>query len=199
LIFSNKGKKKDAKYIAQIMLPHCETFEKMSKNSVDLIIFDGASNVQGAGHIVGAYHKRTTTIKGGEHVCALFFSDVFNVVKEFRVLKAFNNSLYNLFGGTRHVAGRTFLKFSKAHNKGREVGLLRAADTRMAGHAISLMRTLRLSSVIKQTVVSREITQGSDVSNVSLCGIGFLFNKLLTLNCFIHRLILSCCRFATAT
>lgn len=84
------------------------------------------------------------------------------------MLKAFNNSLYNLFGGMRHVAGRTFLKFSKANNKGREVGLLRAADTRMAGHAISLMRTLRLSNVIKQTVVSREITQGTDASNVSL-------------------------------
>ena len=146
------------------MKPHCETFEEISKHSVDLIIFDGASNVQGAGHILGAYYPRTTTIKGGEHVVALFFNDLFAVVKEFRLLKAFNNSLYNLFGGTRHVAGQTFAKFSKAENKGRPVGLLRAADTRMAGHAISLMRTLRLSNVIKQCVISREVTQGTDGS-----------------------------------
>ena len=131
-----------------------------SKGSVDLIIFDGASNVQGAGHILGACYPRSTTIKGGEHGCALFFNDVFSVVKEFRMLKAFNNSLCNVFGGrgTRHVAGQVFAKFSKAENGGRPVGLLRAADLRMAGHAMSLMRTLRLSNVVKQCVVSREIT-----------------------------------------
>ena len=155
------------KYIAEVMKPHCEMFEKKSKGSVDLIIFDGAANVQGAGHILGAYYPRTTTIKGGEHVCALFFNDVFSVVREFRMLKAFNNSLYNLFGGTRHVAGQVFAKFSKAENGGRPVGLLRAADTRMAGHAISLMRTLRLSSAVKQSVLSREVTQATDASNVS--------------------------------
>ena len=39
-------------------------------------------------------------------------------------------------------------------NKGRHIGLLRAADTRMAGYFIALHRMLRLRSALEATVTS---------------------------------------------
>jgi hypothetical protein len=40
------------------------------------LIFDGASNVQKAGKILETKFPRSYTLHGGEHVVALFFSDI---------------------------------------------------------------------------------------------------------------------------
>jgi hypothetical protein len=47
---------------------------------VDLIMFDGANNVQLAGKIIAPYHPCITVCHGAEHVVALFFSDFYNKV-----------------------------------------------------------------------------------------------------------------------
>ncbi len=48
------GGKKDAKFIANCFLPFLEQFEAHKPNTVDLALFDGASNVQKAGEILAA-------------------------------------------------------------------------------------------------------------------------------------------------
>ena len=76
-----KGGKKDATYLAGIVRPLIRWLEARAKsNIVDLIMFDGASNVQLAGKIVARYHPRITVCHGAEHVISLFFSDVYNKV-----------------------------------------------------------------------------------------------------------------------
>lgn len=52
--------------------------------------------------------------------------------------------LRNIFGSTRHGPRSLFKKTSKAHNNGRDVNLLRPADTRMATEHLQFMRVLRL-------------------------------------------------------
>jgi len=76
-----KGGKKDAKYMSGIVRPLMKSLEARAKsNIVNLIMFDGASNVQLAARIVTRYHRRITVCHVAEHVIYLFFSNVYNKV-----------------------------------------------------------------------------------------------------------------------
>ena len=72
------GEKKDASYIASIVEKHAEHLDP-SKQVLDLIFFDGASNVQKAGQIIEAKYPRATCLHGIEHKVSLFFSDLASV------------------------------------------------------------------------------------------------------------------------
>ena len=120
-------------------MPHLSTFEAAKENTVDLVIFDGASNVQKAGVILEVHFPRLTVLHGAEHVISLFYQDLFEM-PEFDVLKRFNRSLYRCFGsGAMHLPYAVFQKHSKYHNKGQNIGLICATDTIMGGHVISLI------------------------------------------------------------
>jgi hypothetical protein len=154
------GKKKDATYIAGLFKPHIEEFEKVKKDCVDCAFFDGASNVQKAGEIMEAKYPRITVMHGAEHVVSLFYADIFKI-PEFLLLKKFNRLLYKFFGsGSMHLPYALFQKQSKAHNNGRNVGFIRSSDTRMGGHVISMMRSLRLKDALMSTVGTAEFLQG---------------------------------------
>jgi hypothetical protein len=76
-----KGGKKDTKYLLDIVRPLIKSLKARAiSNIIDLIMFDGASNVQLAGRIVTRYHPHITVCHGAEHVISLFFSDVYNKV-----------------------------------------------------------------------------------------------------------------------
>jgi hypothetical protein len=76
-----KGGKKDAQYLSGIVRPLIKSLEaRVKSNIVDLIMFDGASNVQLAARIVARYHPRITVCHGAEYVISLFFSGIYNKV-----------------------------------------------------------------------------------------------------------------------
>jgi len=81
-----------------------------------------------------------------------------------------------------------FQKYSKHHNGGMAIGMIRAADTRMGGHVISLMRLLRLQDALRNTVTSVEFI---NMAKVSFClfvffGFDILTNKVAScLLCFL--------------
>jgi hypothetical protein len=70
--------KKDAAYISELFLPHILEMEKTTPRCTDLIIFDGASNVQKAGSLLEAKFPHISVIHGAEHVISLFYHDVFS-------------------------------------------------------------------------------------------------------------------------
>ena len=79
-----KGGKKDAKYIAKIVMPLIQLMEseedihkKRYAGLVDLVFFDGASNIQNAAKILRAFNPCITVGHGAEHVVSLFFSDIY--------------------------------------------------------------------------------------------------------------------------
>ena len=70
-----KGGKKDAKYIAKVIMPHIKQIEseedilkRKSQGIVDLVFFDGASNVQNAGKTLRAFNPCITDGHRANHV-----------------------------------------------------------------------------------------------------------------------------------
>ena len=76
---ASAGKKKDAKYIACLIHPFIEKMElecdgsKSLTGAINLVFFDGATNVQNAGKILAALHRHISVGHGAEHVVSLFF------------------------------------------------------------------------------------------------------------------------------
>ncbi|KAL7532944.1 hypothetical protein ACHAWF_009154 [Thalassiosira exigua] len=120
-----KGKKKDAKYIAGLFLPLIKKLETVRDKSgqpytgvVDMVFFDGASNVQKAGQILAARNPRISVGHGAEHVVSLFFADCFKYIPEFKRMAFFCKKLRNVFGSVRHKSAAIFKKYSAKHNRG---------------------------------------------------------------------------------
>ena len=81
------GGKKDASHIASIIKPLIATLEgeldehnRKCTGIVDLVFFDGASNVQNTGELLRVKYPRITVGHGAEHVVSLFFKDVYEKV-----------------------------------------------------------------------------------------------------------------------
>ncbi len=87
-----KGGKKNAKYIAGLLKPIISRIEETKdpnnqktdhREVVDLVLFDGASNVQNAGKLVSITYPHITVVHGAEHVVSLFFKDIFTKMPVF--------------------------------------------------------------------------------------------------------------------
>ena len=132
----NSGGKKDAEYLSRTLCqPLIEKVDPGGKH-IDLIVFDGASNVQKAGEVIEALYPRCSVIQGAEHVVSLFFKDV-SKLAEIKTLIVLYRKCYAVFGsGSMHSAYALFCKQARAFNSGKKIGLIRAADTRMAGYFI---------------------------------------------------------------
>jgi hypothetical protein len=75
-----EGGKKDKPYLANMILPCISTMELLRdenkrhcKGAVDLVHFDGASNVQKAWWVLAINHPHITIMHGAEHATSLFF------------------------------------------------------------------------------------------------------------------------------
>ena len=82
------------------------------KEMIDLVTFDGASNVQLAGKILCVMYPRVSCIHGAEHVLSLFLGDVFKI-EEFQLLCKVHRRLRNIFGSTRHASTAMFKEHTK--------------------------------------------------------------------------------------
>ncbi len=113
-----EGGKKDAKYIASRFDPYITKYETHSPHVVDLVIFDGASNVQKAGDVLQAKWNRLSVIHGAEHVMSLFFGDLFKR-SELQVFVNVCRQAYQLFGsGSMHKPYAIFSNYAQKHNSG---------------------------------------------------------------------------------
>jgi len=152
------GGKKNAEYIYKKIRGHMMEIDP-DRDLVDLLYFDGASNVQKAGRVLEVDFPKCTTLHGVEHLCSLFFADVCKHPRVRLLLKVYRR-IYRLLGsGSHHGPYAIFMKHSSDHNGGRRIGLLRAADTRMAGHFIAFSRLLRLRNAILSCIASAEWKQ----------------------------------------
>jgi hypothetical protein len=157
------GGKKDAKYIANLVKPlitqmesEVDVHNKRCHGIVDLVLFDGASNVQNAGTILQTFNPRITVGHGAEHVVSLFFSDVYLKVPQFQQLSEFGKKLRNIFGSVRHTPKAIFETHSRKHNHGIYLGFIKPSECRMAGEHIALLRLLRLKNALRSTITSME-------------------------------------------
>lgn len=70
-----EGGSKNCTYIADVFSELVKQYDPKGTDT-DIFYFDGAANVQKAGRILEARYPRTTTLYGGEHALALWFSKV---------------------------------------------------------------------------------------------------------------------------
>ena len=133
------GEKKSAEYISGKFIPLIEALEdrsnkegKKCKGIMDLLLFDGATNVQNAGQIMAARYPRLTVLHlhGAEHAISLVFGDLFKKVTEFKRMTNICRKVRNVFGCKRHATTAMFRKRAKEHNNGRLIGLIKVSECR---------------------------------------------------------------------
>jgi hypothetical protein len=91
----SRGGKKDAAYVARLILPHMKKLDP-NKCLFDLLYFDGATSVQKAGVIISMHYPRCTVLHGGEHVVSLVFDDIFKM-DQFKLLITFHSKVSDCF------------------------------------------------------------------------------------------------------
>ena len=70
-----RGYKKDATFICNQFLKHMKEIDP-GKNLTDVIMFDGASNVQLGGKSLKVHYPKLPFMRGVEHTVLLFFNYV---------------------------------------------------------------------------------------------------------------------------
>ena len=134
-----EGKKKDAPYIANFSLPIIKDLEKINFKGksnagiVDLVLFDGATNVQNSRKIMDMRYPWITVLHVIEYVGSLIFKDLYEKTPEFALLRNFTRQARNMFGSIRHLPTAMFGNYSKNHNKGINIGFIKPCDVRMDG------------------------------------------------------------------
>jgi hypothetical protein len=159
-----KGGKKDAKYIGGLLKPIISRIEQTKdpnnqktdhRGVVDLVLFDGAINVQNAGKLVSITYPRITIVHGAEHVVSLFFKDMFTKVPVFKCLTQFSKRCRNIFGSTCHDPHAIFKKHSIMHNNCIYIGFIKISKCRMTGELIGLLCLSRLREYMGKKVFER--------------------------------------------
>ena len=140
------GFKKDAEFLSNELIKHIEKLDP-ENTRVDLVLFDGASNVQNTGKILMEKYPRITSVHGADHVVSLFFSD-FSKTNCGKCWARIYRHVYTWFGVSHHAPYALFMKYSKLIN-GRKIGLIRPAGTRMGGWWIAWSCVLRLKDVFE--------------------------------------------------
>jgi hypothetical protein len=126
------------------------------REDVDLVLFDGASNVQNAGKLVSITYRRITTIHGAEHVVSLFFKGIFTKMPVFQCLSQFLKWCNNIFGSTCHGPHAIFKKHSNMHNNRIYIGFIKISECCMARELIGLLCLLRLRDILRATIAFKE-------------------------------------------
>jgi hypothetical protein len=192
-----KGGKKDAKYIAGLLKPITSQIEQTKdpnnqktdhRGVVDLVLFDGASNVQNAKKLVSITYPRITVVHGAEHVVSLFFKDIFTKMPVFQSLSQFLKRCRNIFGSTCHRLHAIFKKHSIMHNNCFYIGFIKINECCMAGELIGLLRLLRLRDILRATIASEEF---KDIWERSFQERSLFFKTMSSGSIYLHCFILS--------
>ncbi len=150
-----KGIRKDASSIAKDCFPIMTSLDPNCK-FFDLIMFDGASNVQAAGNVIAEKYPGATVIQGSEHVLSLFCKDVLTLPSINSVIKKYK-FIYSIFGNGRcHQPYAWFKQRTKFDNAGRGIGLIKAAETRFGGYWYCLHRFLKLEKSLRGVIDSQD-------------------------------------------
>jgi hypothetical protein len=160
-----KGGKKDAKYIAGLLKPIISQIEQTKdpnyqktdrRGIVDLVLFDGASNVQNARKLVSITYPRMTIVHVAEHVDSLFFKDIFTKMQVLQCLSQSSKQCRNIFGSTCHQPHAIFKKHFIMHNNCMYSGFIKISEYCMAGELSGLLCLLRLRNILWVTIASKE-------------------------------------------
>ena len=150
------GGTKNATIICNIFLDHFKIIDT-HKSIIDVIMCDGASNVQLAGELLQIRYPEITVMRGVEHTVSLFFNDVSKILVVNQMISA-HKAVYNLFGSGIYHKPHSIFKSKSYDFHNRNIGLFSGNDTRMAGYFIGMHRYLRTRKALLATVSSAEFS-----------------------------------------
>ena len=125
------------------------------KKSIDIVMFDGASNVQLAGRLLKVNYPKLTVMRGVEHTMSLFFNDVSKITIANQMISA-HKMIYNIFGSGIHHKPHSVFKSKSQEFHNRNIGLFSGNETKMAGYFMGTNREFRMQKVLKDTISSAE-------------------------------------------
>ena len=121
------GGTKNATFICNIFIDHFKRIDP-HKSIIDVIMFDGASNVQLADELLKIRYPKITVMRGVKHTVSLFFNDVSKIPVVNQMITA-HRVIYNLFGSGIYHKPHSILKSKSYEFHNRNIGLFRGNDT----------------------------------------------------------------------
>ena len=108
-----------------------------AKKSRDIVMFDGAPNVQLAGRLLKVNYPKLTVMRGVEHKVSLFFKYVSKIPIVYQTISS-HKMIYNIFGcGIYHKPHSIFKsKYQEFHNV--NIGLFSGNETIMYGYFMEI-------------------------------------------------------------
>ena len=121
----------------------------------DIVMFDGASNVQLAGRLLKMHCPKLTVMRGVEHTVALFYNYISKITIGNHMISA-HKMIYNIFASSIYNKPHSIFKskYQEFHN--RHIGLFSVNETRMAGYFMGMHRDLWMRKVFQTTILSAE-------------------------------------------
>ena len=112
-----------------------------AKQLSDIVLFDGAFNVQLAGRLFKVHYPNFTVMRGVEHTVSLFFNDVSKISIVHKIISS-QNMMYNILGSSIYHKPHYIFKskYQEFHNK--DIGIFSIDYTRMAGYCMGMQRYL---------------------------------------------------------
>ena len=123
------------------------------KSITDVVMFDGASNVQLAGELLKIHYPKITVMRGVEHTVSLFFNDVSKIPVVNQMIKA-HKAIYNLFGSGIYHKPHSVFKSKAYELQNSNIVLFIGNDTRMAGYFVGMQRDFCMRKALFATVSS---------------------------------------------
>ena len=117
-------------------LDHFKTIDP-HKSIIDVIMFDGDSNVQLAGELLQIRYPNITVMRGVQHTVYLFFNDV-SKIPVFNQMITAHKEIYNLFASIIYHKPHYIFKLKSYRFHNRNIGLFSGNDTRMDGYFIGI-------------------------------------------------------------
>ena len=126
-----------------------------AKTLSDIVMFDGASNLQLAERLLKVHYPKLIVIRGVEHTLSLFINGVSKIHVVNQMISA-HKMIYNIFGCGIYHKPYSISKSKPQKFYNRNIGLFSLNDTRMSGYLEGMHRYLRLRKVIQANISSAE-------------------------------------------
>ena len=144
------GNKKYGTFICNRFLNHMREIDPGKKLS-DIVMFDGASNVQLGGKKLKVHYPKLTVMRGVEHTVSLFFNDVSNIPIVNQMISS-HKMIYNIFGSGIYHKPYSIFKSKYQEFQNRNIGLFSGNETIMAGYFMGMNRDLRMRKFLQDTI-----------------------------------------------
>ena len=146
--------KKYGTLICNRFLNHMKEIDPSKKLS-DIVMFDGALNVQLTGRLLKAHYPKLTVMHGVEHTVLLFFNDVSKITIVNQMISS-HKMIYNIFDSGIYHKPHYIFKYEYQELQNRNIDLFSGNETRMDGYFMGMHIDLRIWKLLQANISSAE-------------------------------------------